>query len=268
MESTQTPSAEDVQVELERVLASAPFANSNRSQRFLRYVVESSLKNRDEFLKEFAIAVDVFERDSSYDPAVDATVRVEAGRLRSRLRDYFADEGRNDPVAIDVPKGGYRATFTKRSAGARGETANGQAEEVTPISSVQIGRVGAGAASSVSLRTGRGKRLATRLTIGAAALVAGLGVAFWYLHRPLPPPRITGYVQITRDGHEKLLGGTDGSRIFFTEFQPNSLNQVGVAGGEVAQIPAAVPGFFWMLDVSPDGSNLLVSSSESGSDES
>lgn len=120
MESAQTPSAEDIQVELERVLASAPFSNSNRSQRFLRYVVESSLNNHVELLKEFAIAVDVFERDISYDPSVDATVRVEAGRLRSRLRDYYADQGRNDPVVIDVPKGGYRATFTERSAGPGG----------------------------------------------------------------------------------------------------------------------------------------------------
>ena len=118
MESTQTPSAEEIQVELERVLASVPFANSHRSQRFLRYVVECSLNNRDEFLKEFAIAVDVFERNVSYDPSIDATVRVEAGRLRSRLRDYYADEGRNDPVVIDVPKGGYRASFTERSVDA------------------------------------------------------------------------------------------------------------------------------------------------------
>ena len=57
-----------------------------------------------------------FERNVSYDPSINATVRVEAGRLRSRLRDYYADEGRNDPVVIDVPKGGYRATFTGRSA--------------------------------------------------------------------------------------------------------------------------------------------------------
>jgi hypothetical protein len=88
MEIKQRPSAEDIRGALERVLASAPFVNSNRSQRFLRYVVESSLNNHGEILKEFAIAVDVFGRNDSYDPSVDAAVRVEAGRLRSRLRDY------------------------------------------------------------------------------------------------------------------------------------------------------------------------------------
>ena len=120
MESTHRPSAEEIQVELERVLASGPFANSHRSQRFLRYVVENSLNNRDESLKEYAIAVDVFDRDSSYDPGVDATVRVEAGRLRSRLRDFYAGEGRNDPVVIEVPKGGYRSTFAEGNGGAGG----------------------------------------------------------------------------------------------------------------------------------------------------
>src|ERR1700739_643113 len=115
MESTRTLSAEVIRMHIERVLASAPFDNTHRSQRFLRYVVESSLNNRVEFLKEFAIAVDVFGRNVSYDPSVDATVRVEAGRRRSRLREYYADEGRDDPLVIEVPKGGYRATFTERS---------------------------------------------------------------------------------------------------------------------------------------------------------
>ncbi len=113
MESRQTPSAEEIRVELERVLASAPFANSQRSQRFLRFVVEASLNNVEESLKEFAIAVDVFERNTSYDPSINATVRVEAGRMRARLREYYAEAGRNDPILIDVPKGGYRATFIR-----------------------------------------------------------------------------------------------------------------------------------------------------------
>jgi TolB-like protein/Flp pilus assembly protein TadD len=114
MEAPRTPTSEEIKAALERILASAPFANSHRGQQFLRHVVEGSLKDSDESLKEYSIAVDVFERDASYDPAVDATVRVEAGRLRSRLREYYADAGRNDPVLIEIPKGGYRATFAER----------------------------------------------------------------------------------------------------------------------------------------------------------
>lgn len=114
MESTRTPSVAVINEQLERVLASAPFANAQRSQKFLRYIVECTLKNQEEFLKEFAIAVDVYGRNVSYDPSINATVRVEAGRLRSRLREYYSGEGRNDPLIIDVPKGGYRVTFEQR----------------------------------------------------------------------------------------------------------------------------------------------------------
>jgi TolB-like protein/Tfp pilus assembly protein PilF len=109
-----SPTREEIQAQLARILASTPFGASHRSQRFLRYVVENSCDDAHESLKEYAIAVEVFERDVSYDPSIDATVRVEAGRLRARLREYYACDGQNDPLIIEVPKGGYRATFTER----------------------------------------------------------------------------------------------------------------------------------------------------------
>ena len=105
-------------MQLERILASHAFAGSQRSQSFLRYVVKRSFGASDdaseETLKEYTIAVEVFERDASYDSSIDATVRVEAGRLRNRLRDYYADEGKLDRLIIEMPKGGYRATVRER----------------------------------------------------------------------------------------------------------------------------------------------------------
>jgi len=111
MEPAANFKPEEVRAALERILASPPFANSHRSQRFLQYVVEATLNNVDESLKEFAIAVDVFERNTSYDPSVDAAVRVEAGRLRARLREYYSGGGKADPLIIEIPKGGYRTNF-------------------------------------------------------------------------------------------------------------------------------------------------------------
>ena len=101
---------------LERVLASRVFERAQRSQRFLRYLVEAAAAEPPIAVKEYTIAVDVFDRSTGYDPAVDATVRVEASRLRSRLREYYDEEGRDDPWAIEVPKGHYTATFQRRSA--------------------------------------------------------------------------------------------------------------------------------------------------------
>src|ERR1700722_8734879 len=109
------PTTPEIEDELERILSSKVFATAQRSQAFLRYVVERSLTDERPPLKEFSIAMDVFARGDDYDPSIDATVRVEAGRLRGRLREYYDLEGSGDPVAIDVPKGGYCPTFTFRN---------------------------------------------------------------------------------------------------------------------------------------------------------
>jgi len=109
------PTTPEIEEELDRILSSKVFATAQRSQAFLRYVVERSLTDAPPALKEFSIAMDVFARGDDYDPSIDATVRVEAGRLRSRLREYYDLEGSGDPVAIDVPKGGYCPTFTFRN---------------------------------------------------------------------------------------------------------------------------------------------------------
>jgi TolB-like protein len=175
MESTQAPSPEEVQIELERILGSIPFANAHRSQRFLRYVVEYSLNNRDEVLKEFSIAMDVFGRNVSYDPSINATVRVEAGRLRSRLRDYYAGEGVRDRVVIDVPKGGYRATFTQRNGG----LGAADPEIVPPL---------AGPERPKPIEKARWRKRAP-LAMAAIILVAALGgLALW---RKRTPPAVT-----------------------------------------------------------------------------
>jgi Tol biopolymer transport system component len=87
-------------------------------------------------------------------------------------------------------------------------------------------------------------------------LLAG---GFWYLSRPLAPSRITAYTQITHDGRDKQLAGTDGSRVYFTQVSPNVIAQVGIHGGEFAQLPIAIQGGeFVLLDISPDGSNALI----------
>jgi TolB-like protein len=108
------PTTPEIEEELDRILSSKVFAAAQRSQAFLRYVVERSLTDAPPPLKEFSIAMDVFARGDDYDPAIDATVRVEAGRLRNRLREYYDVEGSGDPIYIDVPKGGYYPTFTFR----------------------------------------------------------------------------------------------------------------------------------------------------------
>jgi adenylate cyclase len=108
------PSADAVRGELERLLASAEFVASDRLKEFLRFVVEHRLAERADSLKAYTIALEVFGRDSTFDPQTDPVVRMEASKLRRRLERYYLGAGRDDPVRIDIPKGGYAPTFRYR----------------------------------------------------------------------------------------------------------------------------------------------------------
>jgi Tol biopolymer transport system component/DNA-binding winged helix-turn-helix (wHTH) protein len=98
-----------------------------------------------------------------------------------------------------------------------------------------------------------------RVLAASAAVASLLSGEIWYLSRPLPPPRISEFNQITHDGRSKRLGGTDGSRLYFSYMSPPSVAQVGVNGGEIVPLPISVPGAdSYMVDLSPDGSNALI----------
>jgi TolB-like protein len=102
--------------QVERILGSPGFARNERLSRFLQVVVERHLEDRDDELKESVIAVDVFGRRADYDPKRDPVVRAEASRLRARLAEYYLNEGKHDPLLIEIPKGGYRPRFRCMSA--------------------------------------------------------------------------------------------------------------------------------------------------------
>ncbi len=101
---------------LERILASPAFTQAQRLSRFLRYTVEHLIHKEADSLKEYHLGMAVFDKDESFDPRTDPIVRVEAGRLRAKLKEYYAAEGRNDPVLIDVPKGSYVPVVSLRSS--------------------------------------------------------------------------------------------------------------------------------------------------------
>lgn len=101
----------EIRAQVERILASDLFKGSGRLSRFLRYIVERAGRGEGDQLKEFVIGTEVFDRDASYDPRLDSVVRVEAGRLRSKLTEYYAGPGASDPILITVPRGGYAPTI-------------------------------------------------------------------------------------------------------------------------------------------------------------
>lgn len=112
---------------LERILASPPFARSKRSAALLRYLVGRAVSGDTAGLKEYVIAVEVFGRDASFDPRLDSLVRVEATRLRGRLKSYYKATGTEDPVRIELPAGSYVPVIFLNP-----ETAAGHSAPVVP----------------------------------------------------------------------------------------------------------------------------------------
>jgi TolB-like protein/Flp pilus assembly protein TadD len=96
-----------IREQLDRILRSSPFQQSQRRQRFLEYIVNETLAGRSDGLTGYNVAVEVFGRPETFDPAIDPLVRVEAGRLRDKLREYYGTDGQGDPVRINLPKGTY-----------------------------------------------------------------------------------------------------------------------------------------------------------------
>ena len=94
-------------VQLNLILASRTFHQADRLKRFISFIVEETIAGRGSHLKEFLVGMEVFGKDSRFDPRTDPIVRVQARRLRSRLARYYSEEGQEDEILIEMPKGGY-----------------------------------------------------------------------------------------------------------------------------------------------------------------
>jgi serine/threonine-protein kinase len=103
---------EKIRQQLRRVLDSRSFCQLPRLRRFLEFIVEETLAGRGQMLKEFPIAIEAFGKESTFDPRIDPIVRVQARRLRNRLLRYYREEGQNDEIIIELPKGGTNQYFS------------------------------------------------------------------------------------------------------------------------------------------------------------
>ncbi|MGA7522035.1 MAG: hypothetical protein WBW84_06105 [Acidobacteriaceae bacterium] len=119
---------------LDQALNSALFRNAERQSRFLRFVVDAALKSPEATIKEFDIAIAVYDRRADYDPRTDPIVRVEAARLRARLREYY-EVTPPERVRIDIPKGRYLPVFILVE-GAPAQVASDLSIRVSPFRSL------------------------------------------------------------------------------------------------------------------------------------
>jgi hypothetical protein len=125
--------------EIDRLINSHSLRGSESLCKLLQYLAKHSLEHPGEPLKEYQIATEVYGRRPDFDPQSDSTIRVQAGRLRQKLADYYAGEGASDPVVVRIPKGSYHLSFESRIVDAQvhpGPTlaASGSAPQIMPVS--------------------------------------------------------------------------------------------------------------------------------------
>lgn len=180
-------------------------------------------------------------------------------RAVALLRKLLGEDTRNPRYIETVATVGYR--FVGRVETVEDSSAPSSASPVETAASP----TNASAPPPPALPPPKRRSLGKFVLGAAAASLLLLAAAFWYLSRPLPSPRITTYTQITHDGRGKNLGGTDGSRLYFTQASPLAIEQVSVNGGDATPVPLAIADAEMQLgDVSPDGSSALVWTNERG----
>ena len=189
------------------------FRDAERSSDLLRFVVDAALRDESDQLKETYIAVSVFGRDASYDPKVDPIVRVQAGRLRTKLTSYYSGPGITSAVRIDVPKGSYKPQFVFSDLKhlPEGSTFPLQRSFIPLAPSPEVER------TPSSLRRRR-----LRLSIAAAVVLATIGVLSWAsltrgktlkFDPPVPVATSRGHnmqASLSPDGQRFVYAWTDG----------------------------------------------------------
>lgn len=126
--SALQPTAAEINRQLRRIVASPDFETSERNTRFLCYVVECTLKQKN--TSGYDVATRIFGREKSFDGSKDPIVRLEAGKLRLALEVYYLKSGKHDPVLIELAKGRYRALFSRRQPAAAKDLGGAPVSEV------------------------------------------------------------------------------------------------------------------------------------------
>ena len=126
-------SAEEAHAELEIVLRSPTFDRSERLHKFLRYICELTLKGEASRINEYLIGSEVFQKGPDYNPNEDSVVRRQAHALRRKLNDYYAGEGKDRPIRIELPVGRYVPTFRRREIAPVAERAAPAAETTAAV---------------------------------------------------------------------------------------------------------------------------------------
>jgi len=171
---------------IERIISTSPFQKSQRFRALLRYLTDRSINGTPADFTETKIGIRVFERPADYSTVEDSTVRVHVRQLRLKLHEYFDSDGRDEPLIVEIPKGGFVPVFRPASQRASDHPQPAVAAPAPPVwRTVAILAIGG---------------LAIVLTIVCAALVYRLhalqsaDAVEWPFNAVFTPQRVTPIV--------------------------------------------------------------------------
>jgi Tol biopolymer transport system component len=240
--SAQGLSGPEIRAQLDKLLASDIFARSERLSGLLRYVVERTLEGSQHILKEQTIAQEFFGRGPEFEGASDPIVRVEARRLRDKLREYYASAN-GDSILITLPKGSYIPSFERNPA-------------TTPVIVPQP------EGPIVLPRPSRLPPLKAAMIV-AVALAAG---AVWYAVRPYAPAPVRVRILTSLPGNELLPSlSPDGEHVVFawSKGGPADLYITAIDGESLRRL-TDTPQHEFSPKWSPDGRAIAFSRGREG----
>ena len=120
-----------VRGQIDRILHSKALEGSDVHRRLLTYLADKTLSGEADRLKEYTVAVDALGKPTTYDPRHDSVVRIQVGRLRVKMGEYYQSEGLADPIVVTLPKGGFKLNFHQTPATARPEEPTPQSNRLT-----------------------------------------------------------------------------------------------------------------------------------------
>lgn len=177
---------ESLQTQIQRILQSKAFRTSEVQRNLLAYLAEKSISGTADNLKEYIVGLDVFGKPASYDPRQESTVRMHVGRLRQKLAEYYRSEGIDDPVVVDLPKGGFKVTFEPRAVAAL--------PEVAPVEPIVLDK----------------SHYRIEIALAAALLIAIVcasyfGLRLWRVERSAPQAQLPGWTPELQQLWEPIL---------------------------------------------------------------
>jgi len=245
-----SPTAHAVRAQLARILASDLFLRSDRLTAFLTFIVEQTLDGHGAGLKEHVLAMEVYGRGADFGAAVDPIVRVDARRLRDKLREYYV-AAPHDPVVISVPKGSYAPVFSANGIGVAPE-----------LDAAALPSTGLPPDSAAAAEPARWSRLWVAGIAIALIGAAGWSAIDWRRAVSEPPPVRLLTVTSFPGGEGMPSLSPDGNFVVFTwrgvdTIEPADVWVKAVDGDELRQLTATPQFHEAMPSWSPDGRQIV-----------